>query len=160
MLTIRANPGPLYFGRGSFLPHGSVRVHDLSYSRRMRMNPRELLSTDTYAARLVVGFKVGDRPTYNIDDLVEIVTAFRKAQGKPDASFISQKGVYQHRSSREIVVEDSGQVIIDVWGTPPDEFLDEMTMLAEHVATTMQQESVILEIQRNGVTQQVFSVMP
>jgi hypothetical protein len=128
----------------------------------MRMNPRELLSTDTYAARLVVGFKVGHTPTYNIDDLVEIVTEFRKAQGKPDASFISQKGVYQHRSSGEIVVEDSGQVIIiiDVWRTPLDEFVDEMTTLAEHVAETMQQESVILEIQRNGVTQQVFSVVP
>lgn len=157
MSTIRANPGPLQFARGSFRPKG----HLLQVGRETRDNPIDFESDDVYAARLIVGFNVEGEAVYTLDDLVELVTAIRTEQGKPDASFLAQKGVYQHRESGHVVVEDSAQVlIVDVWGTSQKDFVAEMIQLAEHIAREMRQELVILDIQRNGLTQKVYGVKP
>ncbi len=164
MHSLRLNPGPFKFARGSFRPTGALNVHgDVGRASR-RHNPAAWRSSDTYAARIIIGFSVGDQPTWTLEDLVSFVREFRTAQGKPDASFLSQRGVYQHREGSkagEVVTEDSAQVlIVDVWDTPRDEFVDEITALAEHFCRVMEQESVIVEFQKNGVTQEVLGIVP
>lgn len=164
MHSLRLNPGPLRFARGSFRPSGELHVHgDVGRASR-RLNPAAWRSTDTYAARLIIGFSVGDQPMWTLDDLVNLVRVFRTEQGKPDASFLSQRGVYQHREGAkagQVVTEDSAQVlIVDVWDTPRDEFVNEIMALAEYLCEAMEQESVIVEFQKNGVTQEVVGVVP
>jgi hypothetical protein len=118
-------------------------------------------SEDTLAARLIVGFSVGNAPTWTVDDLIPIVRAVRtKQSGDPSASFIMQKGIYQHRDPhRGVVVEDGAQVlIINMSDATPEEFEDQIIELAEVIAKKLDQETIIVEIQRNGITQRVHGV--
>jgi hypothetical protein len=157
--TLRLNPGTFACRAARFTPRGEVSYYgDFSQVSR-RTNPENWSSKDTLAARLFVGFSVNDEPTYTLDDLVELVGTLRREAGKPNASFMTQRGIYQHHDSRHIVQEDGAQVIIiDTWSTPVDDFREEMVKLAEIIAEQMQQEEVIVELQRNGISLEVIGV--
>lgn len=159
---LRLNPGSFACRSARFNPKGEVTYYgDFSQISR-RTNPERWRSKDTLASRIFVGFNVQDAPTYGIDDLVELVGGLRREAGKPNATFMAQKGIYQHHGdSRHIVQEDGAQIIIiDTWDTPVDVFTDEMISLAEEIATQMEQEEVIVEIQRNGISMEVIGVGP
>jgi hypothetical protein len=131
------------------------QITETSYRR----NPEAWDTKTTLAARIFVGFNVGDTPTYKLDDLVKVTSKIRLEQGKPNASFLAQKGIYQHKDGTGIVTEDSGQIIIiDVWSTPKKAFRAEMIELAETIARRMHQEEVVVELQKNGVTQETIGV--
>jgi hypothetical protein len=157
--SLRLNPGQFACRSARFNPKGPTAYHgDFSRVSR-RENPTNWRSDDTLAARIFVGFNVGDEPAYRLDDLVDLVGEIRRAQGKPNATFMSQKGIYQHHDSRHIVEEDGAQIIIiDTWSTPINDFAEEMVAMAEAIAESMSQEEVIVEIQRNGLTQEVMGV--
>lgn len=158
--TLRLNPGSFACRAGRFTPKGPMSYYgDFSRVSR-RTNPERWRSQDTLAARIFVGFNVDDAPTYNLDDLVDLVGELRRQQGKPNATFMSQKGIYQHHNG-PIVQEDGAQIIIiDTWNTPAEDFIEEMVNLADLIAENMSQEEVIVEIQRNGVSIEVIGVGP
>ncbi len=149
---------------GHFRPNGSaIFVGDESVFRR---NPEtwdnNAEDTPTLSARIFVGFNVGHVPTYNVDQLIEIVQAVRREQGhKPDSSFIAQKGLYTSKRDGSLVTEDGAQVvIINLAGDDMTTFRNEMMVLAETIAGQMQQEEVILEMQRDGMTTRTSGVRP
>jgi hypothetical protein len=166
MPSYPCNPGSLTWsspgGGCSFRPQGRLHVID-DAGALSGLRGKAWTSEDTLAARLIVGFNVGASPVYSIEDLIPIVRAVRTKQtGDPSASFILQKGIYQHRDpSKGVVQEDSAQVlIIDMAGLGEAAFENQMVELAEIIARQMQQEIVIVEIQKNGITQRVHGVEP
>lgn len=144
---------------GSF--HPNAKLLFVGNQDSFKKNPELWTSDDPMlASRIFVGFNVGGAPAWTVDDLIDVVSKLRKAQGHdPDASFLVQKGVYTSKQSGETVTEDSAQVIIlNTSGEPRAEFEKEMIQLAEDVAKTMKQEEVIVEIQKGGITQKTFGV--
>lgn len=158
MASYPANLGIAHFHGGSFRPSGPVRQH----GRTNQLGAIAWRASETIAARIFVGFNVGDVPTWTIDNLIELVLRMRQLQGaNPSATMLAQKGIYQHTGGdRHVVVEDGAQVIIFNEGKPSAEFTEEMVTLGTEIAKVFQQELVIVEIQRNGVTQETIGVTP
>ena len=159
MPVIPANTGAFTFsspgGGGSFRPRGALR----QYGPPLRRNPVDWDTESTLAARLLVGFNVNDEPRWTLDDLVTLVRQIQQEQGKTAASFVAQRGLYQHKVSKEIVTEDSAQVlIIDTDQTPRAVFEAEMIALADRLVIALEQEEIIVDIQLNGITQKTMGV--
>jgi len=140
-------------GAHAFHPYGRKR-----WSGDYRPNKTTWESAETYSARLFVGFNVGQKTVYEMQDLVRLVRQVREEQvGDPSSSFVYQHGIYKHHSG-DIVEEPGAQVIIINMGESPEKFIAQMTELAERICFSMNQEEVVVEIQRNGVVQRVFGV--
>ena len=157
MGVLHANPGPFSYrgpeGRyGSFRPSGSrIRVGRV-YQPNSWFSEKPVL-----AARILVGFNVGEKPTWTLEDVVAIVKSVRTEESKPDASFVAQRGFYRHKVTNKLVEEDGAQVIIvDILGMSYREFVLEMVWLAKIIARELRQEEVIVDIQKDGVTQKVI----
>ena len=162
MPAIRVNPGPASFpspdGGVTFRPRGEMfKVGDFARDNPSVYSPKHVL-----AARLFVGFNVGGEATYDIDDLIEVVGRVRQDQGRaPDASFLAQRGVYSHAVDGSVVTEDSAQIIIiDMLQQKLRAFTAEMIDLADQICLEMSQETVIVEIQKDGITQVTHFVSP
>lgn len=154
MPKFHANIGPFYCDHCTFIPNGKLHwVGD-------RTNPvGQHLGRNSISARMFVGFNVGGHPKYHLKDLVPIIVRVREKQtGDPSASFVAQTGVYKHHDG-PVVTEKSAQVLI-FSGETEKKLTREMVELAETVAKKLHQESVIVEIQRGGVTQDSFFVSP
>jgi hypothetical protein len=143
---------------GSFYPTGRLTQHGKPYVR----NPRGWSATKTLSARVVVGFNVGTDPTYTMEDLIPIVRRIREEQiGNPSSTYVAQKGIYKHHGNGPTVEEDGAQVfIINTDGATMEEFVDQMEVMAEEIASELQQEEVILEIQENGISLETMGVVP
>lgn len=148
-------------GPGSFRPNGKLQI--VGNRKNLEANPAAWESEEgTLAARLFVGFNVGDKPTYTVDDLVSIVRGVRERQFRsPDSSFLVQKGIYTSRKTGDVVEEDGAQVIIlNLYGASAKEFTAEMAELAEAIVHAFHQEEVVVEIQQSGITKKTFGVVP
>jgi len=146
---------------GSFYPDGPLQLH--GDRAALQSNPEHWTTRDTYAARIIVGFeRKGKRPA-TLNQLVRIVRRVRKEQvGDQGATFLSQRGIYQ-RTKKQVIDEPGAQVlIINTPGmkTSPKKFAAQMLALAEVIATELGQDEVILEMQKNGITQQTSGVGP
>lgn len=135
----------------------SGEVHEIGE----QTNPYESWG-DAIAARLFVGLNVKDVPTYDIDEVVGIVKAWREEKGKdPSGSFIAQKGIFKSKISGKTTTENSVQVVIFPENNETIEDLKaDMIAMGEHICRRLQQELVILEIQKNGVTHSVGGIKP
>lgn len=154
-------------GGGSFTPKGKLECHG---DKSVLENPRRWESeTDIYSARIIVGFRPQDAPpgfeVRNVgqkeNDLVALVKKIRIAQvGDPGATFLEQRGLYRHVKSGEVVDEPGAQVIIfnTTKGVTPRQFERQVEILAEIIAEAFDQEEVIVEIQKNGISQKVFGI--
>lgn len=120
--------------------------------------------TPMVSARLFVGLNVGKRKAWKVEDVIKIVKRVRTDQtGNPSASFLWQKGIYQHDVSGDVITEDSVQVVIlnlKFLKTSAKKFQAQMVELAETLAKKLKQESVIVEIQRGGRQVRTFGVSP
>lgn len=143
---------------GSFRPTGRLLTFGTASENPAKLQPKRAL----WSARLFVGFNVGGQPRWDIDDLARVVFAERKRQGKsPDASLLMQKGIYQSIVTGRPETEDGAQVIVlNLDGTPVAQFRRDMLRLAEVIAKKMKQELVIVEVQKDGVSQQIWEVTP
>lgn len=105
------------------------------------------------AARLFVGFKIQDRPVWDMESIIGLVREIRTEQGmSPASSFVAQKGLYVHKDSGKLVEEDGAQIIIlNTDDTPSRAFEDSVEQLGEKLADELLQDEVILELQRGGV---------
>lgn len=113
------------------------------------------------AARFFVGLNVGVETKWTERDVVDAVVKIRRAQGAvPGASILSQRGIYEDQS-RRIIDEPSVQVIIiDFDGVEQGTFTKEMIALGEQLARDLQQETVLLEIQKRGVVEDQYTLTP
>lgn len=157
-LTLPADNRTAYWdkpnGWGLFRPNGRRSVHGYRPNRKTWSG-----GTETWSARLFVGFNVGAETVWKLQDLINIVRRVRDQQtGDPSSTFVSQRGIYKHADSGLVVEEPGGQVIIIAPGTPPDEFEEQMVELAEAIADKLGQDEVVVEIQRRGIVQNVFGV--
>jgi hypothetical protein len=129
----------------------------------VRANPIERLGSGGYAARIFVGLMVGQENRWTVDDVIRITYEVRKRQAKggpvEGASILAQHGIYEDVATRERVIEPSAQVvIIDLSGREKEAFVAEMQELAEALRAELEQQTVILEIQKKGVLEDVYSV--
>ena len=148
-------------GTRRFRPTGEVRM--LAPDGRPQNNPVERLGSGGYSARIFVGLKVGQETKWTIDDVISVTydELKRQAKGGPveGASVLAQHGIYEDFVTKERVVEPSVQVIvIDLSGKDKDAFTRDMEALAEALRKKLEQQTVILEIQKRGVVEDVYSV--
>jgi hypothetical protein len=145
---------------GFFTPNGRVTEHGRG---DFLENPAGWTSrSPIYAARIFVGFNVGHRARWSMEDVVRIVKRVRKAQvGTPDATFLYQRGLYTSKRDESVVDEKGAQIIIlNLSGATPKQFRLQMIALGEEIATKLRQEEVIVEIQRGGVSKETIGVTP
>lgn len=154
MPVLPINLGPAYGAWGSFRPKGKVQV----FAGR-RTNPFSEVDAP-YAARLFIGFNVGRRKVHTLRGLMARVKRLRTIH--PEATFVGQHGIYASvKRPGEVVTEEGAQVfIINTYGASPEQFRAEMMTLAETLCREMQQEAIIVEIQRGGVTERTYCVTP
>lgn len=142
----------------SFRGTGRLARHGAEYARNPTVHWE---SRRTISARLIVGFNIGTDPVWTVDDLIPIVDRYlEKTFGDPSSTFVSQKGIYQHRDgSGQVVHEDGAQVFIiapsDISET---DFEKAMVELAEIICKKLEQETVVVEIQINGISQHTMGV--
>lgn len=156
MTIYPANLGATHYGFASFRPTGPLYKRGNSPLAGTKWFEHKVIS-----ARIFVGFSVGAVPTWTIENLIELVFRLRQLQGaSPAATFLAQKGIYQHTIGGQIVVEDGAQVIIFLEKETPAEFENQMAALAEEIVKTFQQEEVILELQEDGIVKKTARVTP
>jgi len=143
--------------RRRFKPYGGVMViHDAFDGKTAEEVTR--LGSGTYSARLFVGLSVGQTPKWIVDDVTAKVYDIRKEQGKsPDASILVQRGLYEDFSGKRVTEESVQVIIIDLSGAEKKAFVEDMKELAEKLRVSLEQEVVILEIQKKGLVTDVFS---
>ncbi len=157
MPTIHAYTGRFANSGHRFNPSG--RIHDARAENTARRNPIDWDSTTTRAARLFVGFKVKSKLVWKMSDLVKLVRAVRKEQvGSQNSSYVAQRGIYTHRNGKVVDEPGAQVIIIDEQGTNETQFTNQMIHLGEVIAKKLKQESVVVEIQENGVVKRVFGV--
>jgi hypothetical protein len=153
------NLGPASYGGpnpGTFRPYG--KLVEISVESLSGIAWQQVGKT-IRSARIIVGLAVGHRRTWQPKHVIEIVKEVRLRQiDDPAASFLVQQGIYQYQKGT-IVEEESVQVaIIDTVGIPAKVFEAQMIELAEALASRLRQETVIVDIQANGVTKKVLGV--
>jgi hypothetical protein len=169
-ITIEANTGRFAWNHrgdaGWFRPNGGIYVNGAA-----ALTPNvELWSVDEplYSARIILGFNVLGEPRWELDDVVRIVRRERKQQtDDPSSTFLLQRGLYTHterESGERLIVDEEGVQVIIIntpdMGTGAGEFQKQMKDLSETLATDLEQEAVILEIQRGGLTVKTLGIGP
>jgi hypothetical protein len=150
--------GEARFPRGRrFKPTGPLIPGEESMP--MELARREPLSR--LAARFFVGLNVGTETKWTERDVIDAVVRIRRAQGaSPGASIMSQRGIYEDQSKR-IIDEPSVQIIIiDFDGTAQETFTGEMIALGESLTRELQQETILLEIQKRGIVEDQYTLTP
>jgi hypothetical protein len=168
---VEANISRFHWGHGGntgkFQPNGSMHVHGAA-----ALTPNAEMWSDKkplFAARIFVGFNVGLKTVWKLDDVVRIVKRVRKAQvDDASSSFLLQRGLYTHakrdEQGKKVTVDEPGAQVIIVntrdLETRGRDFKRQMLELAEALATELRQESVILEVQKGGLNQKTYGVGP
>ena len=137
---------PVSCAKGLFRPNPNTPIRQ--HGTRVIENPLKVEEGDVYSARLIVGFNVGDTPTWNIDDLIKFTTESLAETGHwQGSSYLSQKGIWQSTPA-----EDGGQIIIiDMEHRSEKKFIDDMVELGDTLRHKMKQYSIVLEVQKNGL---------
>jgi hypothetical protein len=158
-LPFRNNP--VRTRAGTFYPEGTFSVHSVADRTKTRLNPLldSNIITETWAGRLLVGLSVRKKARYTRFDLVRNVRSYLKKKRVPqDSSFVSQEGVYTYRDG-SIVREKSAQVIIINTYTDLKSFKLLIEGLAEYLCIKLEQEMIVVEIQRNGIVDVTWLVV-
>lgn len=135
--------------RGSFVRYGSTKA-----------NPVEpLVGTKLLAARFIVGLNVRGKPKWKVDDVVPIVVRVRHAQGYgAGATLLTQKGIFQASPDAPLDEENSVQIIvINYEGATEKRFKKDMHQLAEALRRELDQDTVLVEIQKSGRVIEAFA---
>ena len=171
--TRRFQPtGPLTIIQGRHKPGQATLREDLGKGRSFRAGTKtrvvygrpkpnlvERYGGGGLAARIFVGLNVGRAKAWTEDEVVEAVRTVRESQGAPpDASFLTQLGIYSEPGVG-IVEEPSMQIVlIDTQGTDKDVWERQMKELGERLRERFLQKEVIVELQERGVVTDVFGV--
>ena len=125
-----------------------------------RPNPFRWKARGTLSARIVVGFNVGKKRKWKLSEVKKYFRRVREEQGRlVDATFLAQEGFYTHKATGDVVDERGVQIlVINVEGLHQRTFTSEMRELSEKLAKRFQQEEVILDLMKSGVSKGVFGV--
>lgn len=136
--------------QGWFRPTGALRPNRVRWS-----------GEPAQAARIIVGFNIGDEPHWTMKEVMRMVREIRAEQGAaPAASFVFQKGIYAHDDGG-IVEEDGAQIIVlNLTEQSQKDFKRDIERMAEKLARDMKQEEVIVEFQNSGITTETLGVGP
>jgi hypothetical protein len=147
-------------GKLSFITSEKISLHSLSSTRKNPIKADFRSYGDSRAARIFVGLSIKGRQTYSLAYLVSLVREFlRKRKFPEDSSFLSQRGVYTHQDSHKTIEEDSAQVVIINMGSPESKFKKTIVSLGEHICKIMRQDSVIVDYQKNGISEHIWEVV-
>jgi hypothetical protein len=139
-----------------FRPTG--KVIEVGEVPQLEANPVKRHAATPLTARLFVGLSVGQERAWTVEDVINVTQEVRLRQKEaPDASFLVQRGLYTDRSS-EIVREDSVQVVLFNFGDDMAVFEAQMVELAEELIDRLRQETIYVELQKNGVPHSVLEV--
>lgn len=146
--------GPLLF-YGNAAAEISKAVASANEARRE--NPIDSLGKGgTRGARIIVGLNVGKVPTYTPEQVMELVYQIRKASGASgNVSVLAQLGIYEDKKGHKIPERSVQVIILDLSGE--NDFIEKMQALTEELRIRLRQEEVILELQRGGVVEEVFT---
>lgn len=161
MPTWPIDPRPIVFPGGSFSPYGKLMVYEQTpSSRTAQRNSREQIKDKIWSARIILGFKVGKKIAWSMNDIVHFVKQERIAQeALPNATFLAQRGLYQHKKGGKVIDEPGAQVfILNLGGQKPKDFREDILKLAEKMANHFEQESIILEFQKNGINRFTYDI--
>ena len=145
---------------GRFNPQGKI---GFAYPQAIRKNPHYWASNDDmWSARVFVGFNVGNESKWTMEDLVGFVKPIRERQvGKPDMSIVYQKGIYTSERDGKSVVENSAQIVIlnlPDFKTEHKEFEAQMIEMADILIDQMEQETIFINMQLNGISRKTHCV--
>jgi len=154
MPIVTVNPGEFHSQYGWWAP--TAKIHRVLHGGARR-NPVERIATarkPLLSARLFVGMNVGGRARWKIKDVIASVTAALKRLAVPvDSSYLSQTGVWSSMATGRVVQEKSAQVVLfNLHGATEAAFGDQVAAVADAVRIALRQESVVAEVQRNGVS--------
>jgi len=136
-----------------FRPKGPMYVaHDY-----YKPNPIEHFgSGGTRAARLFIGLNVGETPKWKPEDVMNRIYKIRKKQkASGDMSVLTQLGIYEDSEGRRIDEESVQVILLDLSDDP--NFVKNILDLADELRGELEQERIIVEIQKGGVVQDVYS---
>lgn len=157
--TFRANPGKPVFAYKAGEQRFAVRNNPIDW---------ESGKEPTYSANLFVGFSVKNKPVWTMNDLVKLVKEVRRRQVKhPDSSFIYQRGVYTHlkkeKGDKQYVVTEDGAQVILLNVVPMKKnfalFRKHVIRLAEIICERLEQDTVIVRIDKNGIAEETIGVI-
>jgi hypothetical protein len=144
---------------GKFKSKGAVRIaREDPAEEAFRPMQRTRIETEKpgLAAKLYVGLNVGADTVWSDKDVEEAVLTVRKEQGEdPGASILLQLGIYEQEG---VPVEEPSVAvgIIDMHHTPKDVWERQMQELAAALRERFSQDSILVEMQENGRTTQIF----
>jgi hypothetical protein len=119
----------------------------------------ESLPVGGLAARIFVGLNVGTETKYTIQDFMQQTLKVRRSQGKrADGSFLGQMGIYEDTKGRTIEEPSVQIVLLDLGGEEEKVWTREMLALGGHLRRKFHQETVIVEIQQQGIARAVYSI--
>jgi hypothetical protein len=141
-------------------PCGNPKLETLSGARPNPIRADYIKFGPSIVARLMVGLSVKGKNVYTVEFLRTLTRAYLRAHKMPENStFVVQKGVYTHKRSKRVIEEDSSQIVLINEGVSNRKFFAVARSLAEHICKKMQQESVICEIQENGIPKHIYDIV-
>jgi len=157
-ISLPSIEGPVHFE-----PFGALFVSDEDGEFAVENPIRDTFKT-TFAARLIMGFHQKGRDERKtkteleraykrrFQEAMQLVRDVRKEQtGSAAASFVAQEGLFTHATG-EIVQEKGVQIIIINFGQGERVFAKQIEALADALREYFHQESILVEIQKNGRT--------
>ena len=137
-----------------FTPTGQASI-----SSRAKTGAREIEDFGdgkTLAARYFVGLNVGKTPTWTPKDVIDIVYKVRKKQGASgDVSVLAQRGIYEDSQNRRIDEKSVQVIVLNLSGDK--DFVKKAQALGEELRARLKQERVLIEIQKGGIAQHLWS---
>lgn len=147
--------------RVTFRAAGRQRAHG---RRRNKVN---WSTRQSMSAVLTVGLRDQDtrmKPGQSrLREVMDVVRRVREAQGyAANSTFLTQEGWYKYTKGRVETLDEPGVQII-IYNEDPDNvkytrFRDEMKALGVALARYFNQESVILDLRKKNITEQVFGL--
>jgi hypothetical protein len=104
-----------------------------------------------FSARIFVGFNVGREPVWTVND-VKAQAYFLRIEMKADPSLSVWAGEGIFKSRKQLVSEESVQILILDFGKDWDKFAKPMVPYAGTLARRLLQESVALQLNDKGVS--------
>jgi len=96
---------------------------------------------------------------FELDDLMDLVREVRAAQvGAASCSFVAQRGTYLGRRGAVADREPGAQIFIIDVDQPPQRFERSMVALAEEIARRTAQPEVVVQLQRNGLSEKIMGI--
>ncbi len=121
----------------------------------MPYGQKEILmrGSELLAARIIVGFNVDNKPTYDVKDLQRVVAKARSKMGLYIAgTFVPQRGFYQESLKVKPIDEAGAQVIILNFydKLPRQTFVAFTAALARHIRREFHQNEVLVQVTDRG----------